>query len=244
MKETLESSSIYGLALGMVYTIVKIITSLQYGYQDWGKLGLDFILLFLVGFVCRLVFKLLQVQTNFNKPIRVIISLFVGLIILAGGTFGVETINDIPLIPFQNHLKEYLRVGSFPSEALSRTLQSKPITGKIITVDVTQQFIDPLFLRLPNDLKAIQPEDVGTIVLLRRGRNLYDSYTDGSKAYISTCDVIVVDKTSGETIATNHFVGDEPVVSPYSGGSTQFIDGPGPDKQILSYLEDSLEHKP
>lgn len=62
-------------------------------------------------------------------------------------------------------LMEYLSVASSAPGPVNGFLQ-----GKLITVDRVANVLDPIFLDLPDNLRASKPEEVGTVVFLKWDR--------------------------------------------------------------------------
>jgi hypothetical protein len=242
-KGILESALITGLKAGTIGALIVFFeVFLGGGERDWGYLAYLFMLFFFSGFTYRLISRLISDHTTWRSEFRVVFALVPAVIIVVMGVNTWFSMREVPLKPFQAHLNEYLlKETSTGAESLG-SIPSNPIRGKIITINVKAKSVDPLFLQLSKDLKATRPEEVGTIVLLKRGGDLVASYTDGSNCSAQTVDVTIIDNMSGEKIAVkNNFRGDEPVCSGFSSGHAEDTWGPAPDDQIIAYLE-SLPH--
>ena len=93
--------------------------------------------------------------------------------------------------------------------------------------------IDPLLLDLPDDLRAADPGEVGTVVWLRWETELVGSYTGGGPAWIWKCQVTVIDKSQRALLGEREFRGsDPPQTTANSGGDY----GSKPVGEVVNYL--------
>lgn len=240
MDRLLRESVKVGLIFGAIITTLTFcfgVANSNLNIEGWSYFVSAFLASFSSDFAFRLVYGFLTERTSWGMTINVVLALIAAIGILAGALSGYQTLMATPTIPFQSHIDEYLALGLSSNTHPPEYASPNPIRGKIVTVDVNSKSIDPLFLKLPENLKAKRPDEVGTVVFLTRGTYLIRSYTDGSNDFASTCDVTVVDMSSGAIIATNHFIGKSPPLNNFSGGSREDTVGPAPDDQILEFLE-------
>jgi hypothetical protein len=91
----------------------------------------------------------------------------------------------------------------------------------------------PIYNILPENLKATNPEEVGTVVLIKWDRAYYGSYIGAGNAYKINCIVSVVDKKRNLLIDQKNFEGGNP---PYSIKGKGDGYGNAPSEEILNYL--------
>jgi hypothetical protein len=91
------------------------------------------------------------------------------------------------------------------------------------------------------DLKALTPDDVGTIILVKNKNIFYGNYVVASrgklKSYVLTSEVIIIDQSIPAVIYRKTFRGappsDEVMVSP----SQDTIEGESPSDKVMEFLE-------
>jgi hypothetical protein len=84
------------------------------------------------------------------------------------------------------------------------------IRGKVVPVSVGTKSIHMFYLDLPDDLRAINPDEVGTILLLSCATKTAGSYTGGGWALTETCEMKIVDTTIPEVVGTKTFESERP----------------------------------
>lgn len=92
------------------------------------------------------------------------------------------------------------------------------ISGKLVTIDVTGRKADYwTYPKLPPDLRAGTPDEVGTVALIRWEKKLVGYYEDaagkkrGGDAFQAVGNVTLVDWRQKRIIDRKTFVGDKPV---------------------------------
>lgn len=144
------------------------------------------------------------------------------------------------LQPFKDRVSEYATVPGLKNRTKSNRYPTKPyIKGKIILIDKSHNKISNIYYELPEELRATKPEEVGTIVWLKCGRDKVGSYTDGEDATVITCQVTVIDKSIPIIVNKTKFKGSEPPQVKERGVSGS---GEMPTKDIVDYLR-SLPQK-
>jgi hypothetical protein len=113
--------------------------------------------------------------------------------------------NMLRLMPYIHpRIDEYL---SLPT----KTKQGQAyIRGKVIPVSVEGKSIHSLYLDLPDDLRAVNPDEVGTILLLSCTSKTTGIYTGGGMATTETCELKIVDATIPEVIGAKTFDSERP----------------------------------
>lgn len=115
------------------------------------------------------------------------------------------------------------------------------VAGKLLTIDVEKRAVDFwTYSKLPQELKAMDPSDIGTVALITWGWKLVGDYVDHEtrektgEAYRSTADVALVDVNARVVVARQSFDGDDP-----AGGLTREGDyrSERPMFKVLAYLE-------
>ena len=123
------------------------------------------------------------------------------LVLLLAFAVGYLKYCESRLAPFKPHLNEYL--------AFSMVQQGEPyVRGKVITIDTRRKAVDHLYFDLPQELRATQPEEVGTVVwvnctstttVVRR----VGGSTNNTMEY--RCEVSVIDKAASAVVGKQTF---------------------------------------
>jgi hypothetical protein len=130
---------------------------------------------------------------------------------------------------FEPHLASYKAAGQGTAVG-----QNPYVRGKVVIVDVTgQEKIDDLYDNLPSNLQAAKPEEVATVVLLKRGERVTGKYTNGAIGYRYTCTVTVIDYVDKVVVAQIVIEGDNP---PAFTRSRMSAHGSKPSKEIVDYI--------
>lgn len=162
-----------------------------------------------------------------NKvPLFFILGVFAVLII---GFLVNQAVRGIQSDPFKNNLTEYTNTATFKEQAGTTPY----LKGKLVVVNKTEMKVDDPYFDLPEDVKAVKPEEVSTIVLLDYDKSVAGRYTDGAAGYRYTAKVTVIDKTSGTIVGRTSFKGGEPP-STKKGSGDEY--GPKPSNEIKNYL--------
>jgi hypothetical protein len=113
------------------------------------------------------------------------------------------------------------------------------VKGKMVVVNGSERSMDDLHFALPDGLRAVNPEEVGTVVLSNWGKIRISG--DGpissfsSTEYQQFCHVKVFDWASKSEIASRTFLGDFPQSSLRSWEES--VTGSRPDTaKILTFL--------
>lgn len=139
------------------------------------------------------------------------------------------------LQPFESTQSEYASIN--PVKQSSKI----PVKGKAVVVDKEEKKIDAdLFLSLPDDLAAKNPDETAVVVLVQRGESKVGRYTNGGGAYIYTCEVTVVDLATHALIAEKGFRGGPPPEEIRTGDGY----GSRPDDDVIKYLTGLLRNEP
>ena len=150
--------------------------------------------------------------------------------LIAGGVYGVRSCRQgSQTKPFLSHMSEYT---FFPT--LKESSSSTGITGKAITIDKIKNEIDDTFFDLPTELKASTPEEVGTVVWVSCNEHIAGTYVSGSKAYVQTCDVTVIEKSTASIVGKRTLSGDQPPQTKSYSGDWH---GSKPKSEIVDYIK-------
>ena len=109
------------------------------------------------------------------------------------------------------------------------------IRGRVIPVDMRTRNIDEIYFRLPEEIRSVSPDDVGTILWLQCGKQDVGRYEGGAPARVQTCEVTLIDKATFSVVAQRDFRGSEPPEK-ISSKSSEGV-GAAPTAEILSYLK-------
>jgi hypothetical protein len=151
-------------------------------------------------------------------------------------SFHAFTSEDDRMAAFASAVAEYVKLADAPLAS-----QAPYLRGKLVTVDLDKRAVDyRTYPHLPEDLKAMAPSEVGTVALIRWGREhvgVYvnaDTHEETGEAYRSTAEVTLLDWSSRQVIGRTSFRGEAP-----AGGLTQKGDyqSERPMFKIRRYLE-------
>lgn len=159
-------------------------------------------------------------------PMFVIFGIFAALGI---GFLVNQAVRGVQSDPFKNNLAEYTNSSTFKEQAGATPY----IKGKIVVVNKTEVKVDDPYFDLPEEVKALKPEDVGTIVWVTYEPSVVGRYTGGSLGYRYTANVTVIDKASGTIIGRSTFKGGEPPSTKKGSGDAY---GSKPSNDIKNYL--------
>jgi hypothetical protein len=153
------------------------------------------------------------------------------IIIAALVFFGIRSgFRRLRSAPFEKHLSEYASIRGLEREQAAEAY----IRGKIVAVNRSENQIDDIYFDLPQELRAAQPEEVGTVVWLEWGADRIGMYTDGAGAYAHTCKVTIIDMSIPAIIAERDFRGSRPPETKSGSGSRY---GSKPTDKIVGYLK-------
>jgi hypothetical protein len=104
------------------------------------------------------------------------------------------------------------------------------VKGKVIPVDLKNNKIDWFYY----DLRANQPEEVGTVVWLEWGEKKVGQYgASGGGAFVRTCNVTIIDHAQ-RLIVGRHYAEGGPPPTTSRRGASQY--GSYPTENIVNYL--------
>jgi hypothetical protein len=156
-----------------------------------------------------------------------------GFLATIGGIFGVQYLmRSSHLGKFKSHLGEYTAQPSRPAAAPA----SPYVKGKVIPVEFKDgaKDIDWIYWDMPKDLRADNPDEVGTVVWLEWSDKQVGEYTDNSKALVWLCKVSVIDLGAKTLVGQRDFQGSDP---PQSDSGSGDVHGSKPTKEIVDYLK-------
>jgi hypothetical protein len=129
--------------------------------------------------------------------------------------------------PFRDRFAHYIAV---PDE---REPGECYLRGKVVVVNLTDKGLDSLHFRIPDALRARQPDEVGTVVLVHREDRQAGTYTDGAPGYVRACDMTIVDEVRRTVAGTVAVEGSHPPPAK-TGHGAQY--GSEPDDEALAQL--------
>ena len=109
------------------------------------------------------------------------------------------------------------------------------LVGKVVMVNVDENDFDHLMFDLPAELRTTDPNHVGTVVQTSYEANLVGTYTSGDKGYQYTAVVKVIDRATGQLLATKRILGSEPAAQKTSHSGDEY--GSKPSYEIVNWLE-------
>src|SRR4051812_1701631 len=159
--------------------------------------------------------------------------IFLGILVAIGlcvaAFFGIRyMMREGELSPFRPVAESYTAVPLAPPEGAPR------VVGKVLPVNFTDRKPDHLYFDLPADLRASRPEEVGTVVLLIRGKTQVATYQGGGGAFQQFCEVTLVDHRTRAVLHKQIFQGGPPPQSISSRSSTGT--GSSPDPSVVDFL--------
>ncbi len=126
---------------------------------------------------------------------------------------------------FTPHIQEYLRQ---PQRLPAG--QPRPVArGGFLPVNLSREVVDGLYLALPEEMRAGSPEEVSTVVWVRRGARTLGMNRRGVQKYQNICRVTVIDYPCGMLLAETVFEGSLP-----RGRMT--VGSEPSDQNIVAYL--------
>lgn len=149
--------------------------------------------------------------------------LFVGLLMWSD---AVDEDRRKQVEPWAAMAREQLK----PAEALAG---GGYVKGRILPIDPRKRQVDYMYFSMREDIRSSKPDDVGTIVWLERGEKQVGKYTGGSRAYVRTARVTVIDKALMTIVARRDFEGSSPPETVKQGTNGY---GSDPSNQTLQYL--------
>lgn len=160
-----------------------------------------------------------------------------GVVILIGISvatfFGIRSIiRSKTVAPFNQQINTYMG-GGVPAANEPNRPPAK-VKGKIIPIDVKAREIDYVYFDMPDDIRPIKPEDVGTVALLEWDKVQVGTYSGGSPAYQQTVRVTVVDKDTRGVIGQAEYQGSMP---PQRKKSSESGTGSKPEGEVVNFLK-------
>jgi hypothetical protein len=173
------------------------------------------------------------------------------------GEFTASQGGDGPNQASESAFNAYL--GRFVSVSRTKRTEAPYVQGKMLVIDVqetTEGFrkyaVDVLQAGLPLELRAVTPQEVGTVLLLRRGKKEFAHYDSvvcphgkllSVQGFVQTIDVSLIDRSLDAIIYTNEFRGSPPpehtsvsCESPKEVWQPKEVLGDLADQVLLSFL--------
>jgi hypothetical protein len=118
-----------------------------------------------------------------------------------------DALLDAQLHKFDGQAGQYI----IPGSALNEPESAKPyIQGKILVIDRREKQVDPFYRYIPDDLRATNPSEVGTVIWLDRGKKLEGYYTNGAWGYSRSVRMTIIDWTNKALVDSRIIVGEDP----------------------------------
>ena len=130
---------------------------------------------------------------------------------------------------YKTHMDEYIDIPN-----LTHATEEPYITGKVITINITEKKLDDILNKLPSELRAKNHDEVGMVVWLEWGRTLVGTYTGGAKGYAHTCNVTLINFVNNTIIDEQYFRGTDPPEIKVVGGDAY---GSMPTQDIVDYIK-------
>jgi hypothetical protein len=183
-------------------------------------------------------------ETSRRQPILVylLLCLIAALII---GCFSLRSYRrTAALRPFRPQMPHYSSVcaGVLRTPAFSGRPQLRvaPVRQKFIVINMDGD-VDPIFWRLPREIRAGTPQEVGTVVAIEWSEVPAATYQSGATGYRRRARIWLVDDATGRLVAHQICYGPEP---PQTKSGTSDWHGPQPTRQIVDYLRACPESAP
>lgn len=166
----------------------------------------------------------------------------VGLIVLTcagillsgeGGVAKAQKARKDAIAAFAPELPGYLSPPGL-KDADAEVLDGK-FKGKVVCLDKAKGIVDDdYFVSVAEPIRAWKPADVGAVVWLEWDKKQAGTYDDGTKGYLQTCRVTVIDKATAAVVARGKIEGD-PVKAKSGSGDTT---GTRPWDKVAKFLSD------
>ncbi len=125
---------------------------------------------------------------------------------------------------FNPHLPEYLR----PPSPLPPGAARPAARAGFLPVDLDRKVVDGLYLYLPEALRADRPEEVNTVVWVRRGERSVGA-RKGAPKFQKVWHLTVIDHPSGQLLAETDFEGPLPL-------NGRAVGSPPSEQAVVGYL--------
>jgi len=143
----------------------------------------------------------------------------------------IMSFRDDPFEPLKPHLSQYTNIPK-----LKDSRQLPYIVGRAITIDKRKGKIDrKMYSLLPEGLRAKSPDEVETVFWVTRGEYVAGTYKTGSKGYVKTLHITIIDKANVLIVGGRTFSGSEP--PPIKAGTRDWHGSEPTDKEIKKYIE-------
>jgi hypothetical protein len=135
---------------------------------------------------------------------------------------------EITLRRFTESVPGYVAVAS-----QTPPIETQParLIGKLLPINLNGGRIDPFLFQLPQELRATDPSQVGTIVGMRCGSTVVGKYGNLGSASVMNCIMQLWKSGTGEFLGSATFSGPPPPQY-----SAQSVTGPVPLNQMVQYL--------
>ena len=163
---------------------------------------------------------------NPKKLFWVLIFSLLGLLIVV--VIGLNAWGLIQRAPFEGRLTEFASI--HPRSGGS----SSGVRGKLVVIDKATGQLDPVWGKIPDNMRAANPADVGTVVWLSWSESLVGRYKGGQPAYRSDVKVTVIDRASSTVLDTKTFSNEPPGTITAGGGGG--ASGKRPEDEVVNYL--------
>ncbi|MGH9819470.1 MAG: hypothetical protein ACRD43_04805 [Pyrinomonadaceae bacterium] len=159
--------------------------------------------------------------------------LSIGSLVVLLFVAGFSTACSDPREPFASHVTQYLERPQNPLNVRKDVPGDQVvIKGKLIPVDRTTKSISSLYGDLPDNLRPITPDEVGTIMWVNCSGRLDGEYSDGSSARSNECDLTFIDAASKQFLWMDTVITPPPAKKP----AGEYSEAPDPTADILKYL--------
>lgn len=124
---------------------------------------------------------------------------------------------------------------------LGEALQGTPaLRDKLLALDEAARRVDPIQARLPADRVARRPDQIGTLILVRRGSARVGRLPGGREELVRTAEVTIIDVIEAAVIARRTFRGDrapahERAAAERAGGAADLL-GPELHVQVADWI--------
>jgi len=153
-----------------------------------------------------------------------------------------EAAREQRLAPFKGKTQDLFTVATAATEMLDN---APTLHGKLVVLrkdDPDKGEVDPIQLELDPAHVAASPLEVGTVIIIERGKEVAGKYEKtGSTGYRRTCDLTLVDVARKVVVARKHLTGDEPDATIKATGNHD-VYGSDPTTTVVAWI-DSLAAK-
>jgi hypothetical protein len=156
------------------------------------------------------------------------------------GCGGDTPVVEDPYAALRDSVGVYLKPAAGGSDVrVYRNDEDKPqgyIKGKVVLVESDPESLSVFHDDLPGSLRAMEPDEVGTVVVIRQSWRKVGKYSDGEPAFRDVWRITVVDLARRKVVGRALLRGDRPPFMADTSAGENYGDPPW--HELVAYLKD------